>query len=56
MANCDACRNFVPGGTVPPGKDGACIRQEKDIKGGLLWLSKPVNKTGSCDMFVKKNE
>ena len=54
MANCGACRNFVSGGTVPPGKDGACIRQEKDIKGGLLTLSTPVSKTGGCGMFVKK--
>lgn len=51
---CQECKNFVPGGTVPADKDGACVWQEKDIKGGLLWLSRPVRADESCGMFEPK--
>ena len=49
MAKCKESANFVPGGTVPEGKDGAYVWTEKDSKGATLWLSKPASKDDDCE-------
>lgn len=54
MAACKECKNFIPGGTVPADKDGACVWQEKDIKGSLLWLSRAVKAVDCCEKFERK--
>ena len=49
MGKCKDSADFIPGGTIPEGKDGSLIWQEKDSKGAMLWLSKPVSKEADCE-------
>ena len=56
MDRCNECGYLVAGGTVPEGKDGSCIRREKDLRGGMVTYSRPVSKAGSCQMFKKEEK
>ena len=56
MDTCNECGYFVAGGTVPEGKDGSCIRREKDLREGMVTYSRPVSKAGSCQMFKEEKK
>jgi hypothetical protein len=56
VGTCGDCRNFVAAGPVSPGKEGNCVREEKDQKGGIIWYSKPVRKTDTCRAFQEKEK
>lgn len=56
MVKCKDHPDFIRGGTVPAGKDGFFIWQERDIKGGLIWLAKPVKEDDDCEEIIKGNQ
>ena len=56
MDTCNKCGYFLAGGTVPEGKDGSCIRSEKDLCGGMITYSRPVNKADFCQTFKEEKE